>query len=383
MRRLLAALGLAVVVLVAGCFNPKYAENLQCSTRNTCPPGFGCNPMGRCQRNFTPDARGDAISEAGTEAKPEAPGSDAASGDADASADVSSPDVTADASDASDGSEVGQTDAADGGAGDAPADKAEAGADAVMEAPVEAKPEAPVEAGMDVPPEVGPPPGGLIGRWALGDEHTNNEVVPDLATADGAQNGVIFDNGEFMQTVKDRNGKANQAIQITADDFVSDQWAYIRVLGITSLPASVSISAWIAFTNGNQLGLIAGLNHGPQLYMDEYHVTMRMPTDTFNYGAAQGPVLTDNAWRHVVGVVAPAGAAMWKIDLYVNGALYMSATTPNNGINPTGNFNIGGMYNCSGQGCNDGFKGYLDDVRIYDKALNAAEVLALYNASTL
>ena len=45
------------------------------------------------------------------------------------------------------------------------------------------KPEAAVEAGIEAPVdlgiEVGPPPGGLIGRWALGDEHTGGETVPD------------------------------------------------------------------------------------------------------------------------------------------------------------------------------------------------------------
>jgi hypothetical protein len=380
MRRLLV---LAVVALVAGCFSPKYSETLKCSVPNrTCPPGFGCNPQGMCQRNFTPDARLDAITEKGAETSPEAPPSRDAS---DGAVEDSSGQDGVPSDDGPDAPDAGQADlaadASEAGSGDASADKAEAGidaADASAEKAVEAGMEAPVDLGV----EVGPPPPGLIARWALGDEHTNGEVVPDLATGDGAQNGVIIDNGAYMNAVKDRNGKANQAVQNTGDDALDNQYAYIKVANLTSLPQSVTISTWLAFTIGNGNGLIAGLTHGPQIYMKDYYATVRVPLDSFNYDDARAPSsLKTNEWVHVAGVVSPSGPTNWKLELYVNGNLAMSKTVANS-VAWSGNFDIFGMFGCNSQGCDDGFKGWLDDVRVYNKALTAAEVQALYNAPT-
>jgi hypothetical protein len=380
MRRLLT---LAVVALVAGCFNPKYAENLECSTRNTCPPGFGCNPQRKCQRNFTPDAGFDAIVEkSAAETAPEAPPSTPdAQADADATEDSSSPDVVA----PDDAPDAGQTDASEAG-GDAPTDKA--GTDAAdasvekVDAGIEAPKEAGMEASVDLGVEVGPPPGGLIGRWALGDEYMNGDTVPDLATADGAQNGVIIDHGAYMSPVKDRDLKANQALQNAGDDALDDQFAYIKVAGLTSLPQSVTISAWVAFTLGNGNGLIAGLTHGPQIYMKDYYATLRVPLDSFNYDDVRAPSsLPMNKFVHVAGVVSPSGPSNWRLELYINGNLAMSKTVANS-IAWSGNFDIFGMFGCNSQGCDDGFKGWLDDVRVYNKALNAAEVMALVAAPT-
>jgi hypothetical protein len=59
MRR--AILAAVTMLVVAGCFNPKYPENLPCSEASTCPPNQQCDlATGTCRKELppiTPDAR--------------------------------------------------------------------------------------------------------------------------------------------------------------------------------------------------------------------------------------------------------------------------------------------------------------------------------------
>lgn len=372
MRRLASCLALGTALAFTGCFSPHYPEGLVCSDRNTCPPGFGCNPNHICERNFVPDSGmtpkdggGDTLSDATFPDAPSDDAVDAPSNDA-SGEDTLSNDAAADVPGV-DAVDATGSDAADGGATDA----------------VEAGAEAGVEAGVDAGSDASTTIPDLIGHWALGDEHANGRSVPDLATADGAQNGTIYDNGGYLQTVDDRDGNPNKALFFSADDYVSDTYTYIHMTGMTSLPSPVTLTAWIAQQPGNQLGVVAGINRGPQLYQDEYHITLRMPTGTSQYGAVQGPLLTNEKWLFVAGVVSPSGPSSWKLELYVNGTLYAMTTVANAGVQPSGEFMIGGLYGCSGPGCNDGFKGDIDDVRVYSRALTGAEVMTLYKTPTL
>jgi hypothetical protein len=366
MRGLALCVALGTALAIAGCFSPHYKEGLICSDRNTCPPGFGCNPQHICERNFVPDS-GVAPKDGGGDAPSDAKFTDASSGDDAPGEDSNSNDAAVDLP-AVDAIEAPGADALDGGATDA----AEAGAEAGVEAGVDAGSDAP--ASSTIP--------GLIGHWALGDEHMNGRSVPDLATADGAQNGTIYDNGGYLQTVDDRNGNPNKALFFSADDYVSDTYTYIHMPGMTSLPSPVTLTAWIAQQPGNQLGVVAGINRGPQLFQDEYHITLRVPTAASQYGSVKGPTLIDGKWLFVAGVVSPSGPSSWNLDLYVDGALYASTTVANAGVQPSGEFMIGGLYGCSGPGCNDGFKGDIDDVRVYNRALTGAEVMTLYKTPT-
>ena len=81
-----------------------------------------------------------------------------------------------------------------------------------------------------------------------------------------------------------------------------------------------------------------------------------------------------NQWSHMVGT----GDASSNLRLYANGELIGGPFTPGD-YSPTATAGrIGG--NCEGTGANF-FRGLIDEVRIYNKTLSAAEVLQLYNGS--
>jgi hypothetical protein len=92
-------------------------------------------------------------------------------------------------------------------------------------------------------------------------------------------------------------------------------------------------------------------------------------------------IVLDGQWHHVA-VVSPAGASAHTSTLYVDGVaqartLFGTATTLNTTVDPevpgelihigNGGWSLGAY----------GFKGLIDDVRIYDEALDAAQILAL------
>lgn len=80
-----------------------------------------------------------------------------------------------------------------------------------------------------------------------------------------------------------------------------------------------------------------------------------------------------NVWYHVASVY---NAAARTLDIYVNGVLnngVLVGTVPSSQVNPSVNVNIGrrsdGLY----------FNGVIDEVRIYNRTLTAAEIQADMN----
>lgn len=87
--------------------------------------------------------------------------------------------------------------------------------------------------------------------------------------------------------------------------------------------------------------------------------------------------LTDGEWHHIA-VVVPANARISNAVLYVDGNLQQTTVAnPNNLINTVTNRNPVHLGNYTPLNANASFIGALDDVRIYDHALTAAEVLEL------
>jgi hypothetical protein len=90
----------------------------------------------------------------------------------------------------------------------------------------------------------------------------------------------------------------------------------------------------------------------------------------------QGGTALSTLWQHFVYTVDPLGG----MKVYENGILSVSITTSSSLINRQRQLWIGG-----GQdqvGAQFYWLGKLDDIRIYDRQLNSAEVLALYNLTS-
>lgn len=85
--------------------------------------------------------------------------------------------------------------------------------------------------------------------------------------------------------------------------------------------------------------------------------------------------ISTNAWSHLVMTWNKVGVTT-TIALYVNATLQGSTTTAQNATSSIGPF----YYGTAGQAVNNDFNGFIDDVRVYDRALTPSEIQGIYSA---
>lgn len=209
----------------------------------------------------------------------------------------------------------------------------------------------------------------LIAYWRL--DETSGSFALD--SADGDQNGTLNGNASFS------NGKIGNATAFDGvDDFVDVNSAALNLtqyltFGAWVKPGSLSAST-VLFGKGNY-------NSGsPQT---SYFIYYYQPTNVLycwtawsgntSVSVSNGSsLIRPGEWHHVLCTFNTDNNAL---TLYVDGVQRVTGTK----IGPSPNshaFRIGGLQN--GSGLYLDFNGSVDDVRIYNRALSATDVNALY-----
>lgn len=226
-----------------------------------------------------------------------------------------------------------------------------------------------------------PPTQGLVGYWKL--DATSGVTVADssgqnnhgtlkttlnsLPTWGAAQlqGGLSFDGGSTYVEISNQ-----QNFNFGIGDFTLSAWAKImdNPSNLSMLIAKNLAGACCDSITKAYAGYYLGLFYGS--------IVLRMEDTARSYHTVQtgvpvAPYL--NAWHLYTGV-RKAGVAY----LYIDGALMDSSTT-----NLTAGYNINNPYPLALGACiywttNGFFKGSLDEARIYNRALTAAEIQSLY-----
>jgi serine/threonine protein kinase len=180
--------------------------------------------------------------------------------------------------------------------------------------------------------------------------------------------------------VKDRSGKQNSALVFDGnDDYVS-----LGQNTAFALPDRISISVWVKTTDDSgwifarwndrnlhfqSYGLKIN-NKAPQLWlnglgkMDDFSLA----SDKTSFGEGQ--------WHQIVATWDRAGGSD-NTKIYVDGSLNCQKTSPSSFLTiPLIPAQIGGGVGLLGSSY---FKGSIDDIRIYSRALTDKEIAALYN----
>ena len=142
---------------------------------------------------------------------------------------------------------------------------------------------------------------------------------------------------------------------------------------------SITVSAWIRpAVNGVGMNIATkGRASGKQWTLNRVKsnnkVTFRVTNSSGASAVADSPAnfATDNQWHHVAGVYDGT-----RVYLYLDGSRATSTSAPLTGsMSPAANLIcIGAMGAGSRCSADDAFHGDIDDVRIYNRALNEAEI---------
>ncbi len=210
---------------------------------------------------------------------------------------------------------------------------------------------------------------GLVGYW-------KSDEGSGTTTADATANK---NNGAFVGSIAWTTGKSGKALKYPGT-------SYVNVPSSTSLAVkgnAISFGVWYYHdtnSNGFLMGKTAsdytymmGLDKGAQQFTAYLKTGGNLKTLRFPNSMPGALTKYNNTWVHYFIVYDGA-----SISAYVNGVKQASIAASGNVNSNSDPFAIGAR----GDGQWTRFAGIIDEVRVYDRALKADEVLSLYNGAT-
>ncbi len=204
---------------------------------------------------------------------------------------------------------------------------------------------------------------GLVGHWKL-DEGTGSAVQD--ASGHGHHATLA---GSFRRAA----GRLGLAVELDGTSAAEAPHAESLSPGASAW----TVAAWVKKTDGG-MGTVAFKDNG--IFGEYYYLAVStrarfsISTGSRDLSALGTRDINDGKWHHVAGV----RTAPQALQVYVDGVLEGTAADPrptSPAIGATSPFRIGVGTVLPGVGY---FKGSLDDVRIYNRALSADEIKALY-----
>ena len=223
---------------------------------------------------------------------------------------------------------------------------------------------------------------GLVGWWTMDGKDTPWTSSTAATTLDKSGNGNTGTLTSMAQATSPVAGKIGQALSFDG----TDDWVNTTTdVGGLDAKTFAGWFKWNSLGSGWQLMV---MDSDPDFDGDQYVGLITSSSDenyicmfqAHNGGLSRFLTCTDfapslNIWYHVAGVIDKADNSL---RLYINGALYSTyqnaAVGASTFYNPSGGAGIGGKTSAGYY-----FNGNIDDVRIYNRALSATEVLQLYN----
>lgn len=212
------------------------------------------------------------------------------------------------------------------------------------------------------------PQNGLKGHWTF----TGNAINQVTGTS-----SIV--NGATLTT--DRFGNANSAYYFDGNDkiYTNSNTDY----GVTN---AVTISAWIKMdpqtTFNTPLPTIVSKYNNSQdrgynlRLTDQMTLTLdgRDNSQNFQRSGTSTQVLNDGKWHHVTGIV---NNDLWTV--YIDGNFVNSFDNNNTNVNLTNSLKLtfGALSHSVPNGGFRYFKGYMDDITLYNRVLHNCEILQL------
>ena len=205
---------------------------------------------------------------------------------------------------------------------------------------------------------------GLVGWWTMDGKNLINNVTDSSGLGN---NGYMQGFGATSSAIV--AGKLGQGLKFDGvDDYVTRS-----SLSVISKNNSFSVSLWFKWSSKSLTDhptILQNTISSSDLFTIQMTSTAALTMGVYNgtaYSKVSTPFTDTKSWHHLVAVYDGA-----TITGYLDDVLMSGSVNPSTGV-VTGSLNIGhadsGRY----------FKGFLDDVRIYSRALSASEIKQLYN----
>lgn len=211
---------------------------------------------------------------------------------------------------------------------------------------------------------------GLVGYWKF-DEGS------DINAADSSGNG---NNGTLTNSPTWTSGKIKGGLSFDGvDDYVvmSDTLTNPSTFG--GVNGSMTIVAWVNSTDVSRYSMATHHIGGFDYFSAGATGSGKLRTmvwdavNNVNYWPISNGAISNGNWFHIVFIFE--GGKGYKF--YINGSLDRDYPNSNLSLYDYGSASYIGY----GTDANTYFKGLIDDVRVYNRALSAAEISAIYNAT--
>ena len=205
----------------------------------------------------------------------------------------------------------------------------------------------------------------LVGHWSF----DNGDATADVGTDGSASAGVVFES-DSGRTVASFNGSSHVSIPHAADNTMGEQQTV--AMWIKTSQTSLSNTFFKGYGGNDSIWQIIVNNSGAQ-----NKASFRLRNDAANSDKILNSTtdINDGAYHHIATVRDGE-----NVYLYIDGALEDSAS----GF--TGSFSASeplflGAWDHPSYAMDQYFNGSMDDIRIYEMALDASQVSDLYNAT--
>lgn len=217
---------------------------------------------------------------------------------------------------------------------------------------------------------------GLVGYWSFNNQDINWSTGKLIDRSGQGNDGQMLN---LATTTAPVIGKLGQALTFNGTNAKIDMGLISNINAISTF----SVSQWVKTDTDKQQTFSGKFNNGAGGwdFQTESAPNTTQALFVFYPGGNKGntpAIITKNVWHHIVGVFDgnQTGNAN-RLKIYVDGVnqtLTFSGTIPASFTTTGGSFMLGGW-----SGGNSWFSGAMDETRIYNRALSASEVQALYN----
>ncbi len=205
---------------------------------------------------------------------------------------------------------------------------------------------------------------GLVGWWTF--DEGSGTIANDLSG--NGNNGTLYNGPQWV------DGKVGKALSFDG----VDDWVEVLHSGSLAMNRAISICAWVVpypsqtmiRKNYNDYLFEWGLGNSNNPGTTPQWFLLTSAGNSYIYGNSP---LTEGKWYFVCGVYDSDKQIQ---EIYVNGSVY-----PSSGTKVWGIINNLASYLRIGNWSNEIFKGTIDEVRIYNRALSADEIKTLYEAT--